>query len=290
MRIISQKAYTFFIFLEASSVNTKIYVSTGSFTGNTYGNSHEHIAGILEKVNADGFEFLMVKRWYDKIDTVIRDFNRWGFNFPVFHMDKNIGEYISRNGDGDVALAAEIFERNCANACELGSKKLVLHLWGGLPSDKNINFNMEYFGKLNEKAMDYGFVLTVENVVCNTFDPMEHLRKLVLLYPHINFTIDTKFAAFHNQLAEYYASDNRYLWDSRHITHLHISDYKGGYMEWEKLRGLHPGQGTTDFSGLFQYMKKIDYDGTISLETTVNPSEDISLTNKSLEFIRKGLE
>lgn len=271
-------------------MQTKIYVSTGSFTGNTYGDAHLHIAGILEKLSADGFEFLMVKRWYENIKIVVKDFKSWGFSYPVFHMDKNIGELLSQNNEGDVALATAYFERDCENACFLGSKKLVLHLWGGLPSDKNINFNVNYFGKLNEKATEYGLVLTVENVVCNTFDPLEHMKKLTLLYPHINFTMDTKFAAFHHQLADYYLLENEYLWNNRHITHLHISDYNGGYMDWEKLRGLHPGQGTTDFTGLFQHMKAIEYDGSLSLETTVNPSEDLALINQSLAFIRKGLK
>jgi len=272
-------------------MNTKIYVSIGSLIGSNYKDSHEHIMGIAEKLNVDGFEFLMTSRWYDKIDKVIKDFKSVGFNFPLFHMDKNIGELISRNNDGDTNKADELFERNCRTACELGSEKLVLHLWGGLPSDKNIDFNIDYFGKLNKKANEYCLLLTVENVVCNKLDPLTHFKRLVELYPNINFTLDTKFASFHNQLYDYYNLSNHHLWENHNITHLHISDYKGGYMDWENLKGLHPKQGNTDFTGLFSFMRKINYDGSITLETTVNPLEDhVTLTNKSIEFIRRGLE
>lgn len=271
-------------------MNTQFYVSLGSFVGSDYKNSHKHIPGIIEKINADGFEFLMMRSWYEKLGEVIFDFKSAGLKFPVFHMDKNIGEFISRNESGDTERAEALFEHNCVTACELGSKKLVLHLWGGLPSDKNIDFNIETFGKLQEKAEEYHLALTVENVVCNTHNPLTHLKRLAWLYPEIQFTLDTKFAAFHYQLGDYCTPEHNWLWKKHFITHLHISDYKGGYMEWERLKGLHPGEGNTDFAALFSFMKSVRYGGTITLETTVNPSEDhVILTNKSIEFIRKGL-
>ncbi|WP_258712364.1 hypothetical protein [Clostridium gelidum] len=40
-----------------------------------------------------------------------------------------------------------------------------MHLWGGIPSDRDINNNSEQFEKLHAISKSYDLLLTVENVV-----------------------------------------------------------------------------------------------------------------------------
>ena len=85
---------------------------------------------------------------------------------------------------------------------------------------------------------------------------------------NVRFTFDTKMAAFHGQMEEIYAKENRFLWEKGHIHHLHINDYGGGYMDWSNLRTLHVGQGIIDFERLFSFLKEIRYTGDYTVEAT----------------------
>lgn len=266
-------------------MNIKILCSIGAFIGRVNGRNHKLIIEYAKKINSDGFEFLMYNSWYDRIDEILKDLKNSGIKFPVFHADKSIGELISRNEEGDVDLAAQLFRENCIMANELKSDKLVLHLWGGIHSDKNIQINTCQYSVLNEIAKEHQILLTVENVVCNQKNPMLHINNLRIHYPNISFTFDTKMAAFHNELELIYEKESEWLFTENKISHIHINDYCGNYMDWNNLRALHIGEGSIDFIRFFQFLKQENYTGTYTVESTSmnkDGSIDIDKLNKSL--------
>ena len=83
------------------------------------------------------------------------------------------------------------------------------------------------------------------------------------------------------------------MWMDKHICHYHVNDYAGGYKEWEKLRTLPIGKGHIDFDRFFEFIHKIGYKGTFTLEATAldrNGVIDIDMLNKQFEFIRNAME
>ena len=132
-------------------------------------------------------------------------------------------------------------------------------------------------------------ILTVENVVCNTYDALIHMKKLYETYGNnIKFTIDVRHAEFHKMLKETCEAD--FLWENDLVPHFHIADYKGEYMDWSKLRPvLTPGEGDVNFAYLFDFLKKIDYKGSFTLEAGARNEAGTALDfvklNKNLDFI-----
>lgn len=119
-----------------------------------------------------------------------------------------------------------MFREDCELARSIGSRLLVLHLWSGQASDQHIERSITAYPVLRDIAERCGLLLTVENVLCNTRDPMTHMRTLAEAYPDVAFTFDTKMAAFHTQLEALCAPGN--AWLLSRIRHFRVNDYGGG--------------------------------------------------------------
>ncbi len=267
----------------------RIFCSTGAVIGRPNGRNIYLLDECVRNLNCDGFEFMMYSTWYDKVEEVKAVALRTGASFPVFHIEKQVGNLISRNGEGDTEKAFELFDINCALARDLCSEKLVLHLWSGIDSDKDMTHNMELYPRLYGIAREYGLLLTVENVVCNHFDPFTHLVSLSREFPDISFTFDTKMSQFHAQTEKLY--ENKEVF--RRIKHFHINDYGGEYMDWSNLKTLHIGKGKVDFDRLFAYLKEQGYNGDFTVEATSfdqNGVIDFDSLNRTFCKIREYLK
>jgi sugar phosphate isomerase/epimerase len=277
----------------------QILFSTAVFVRGNSNHDHTLIIKILPELVSAGFEIFVSQYFTERQHEYIKAAEdvllakEKGAFFPVMHMNQSIGDLISRNGQGDIEKAMQIFEFNCGYAAKFGVKVLVLHLWGGSYSDKNIDVNIKMFPKLKEISDRYNLILTVENICCNTYRPLDHMKKLWELYGHdVKFTVDVKHAEFHKSLAETCESD--FLWENNLVVHLHISDYKGKYMEWEKLLNYSTPItfGDVDFDYFFKFLKSIKYSGSLTVENNrISESDDLAYNfNKAYEFISNGLK
>lgn len=267
----------------------RVFCSTGAVIGRPNGRNIHLLEECVPKLECDGFEFMMYSTWYDKVEEVKEVALRTGASFPVFHVEKQVGDRISRNGEGDTEKALELFDINCRLAKALGSKLLVLHLWSGLDSDKDMPHNMELYPRLEEISRAYGLLLTVENVVCNHLDPFTHLVSLSEKFPDISFTFDTKMSQFHSQTEKLYQNKEVF----RRIKHFHINDYGGEYMDWSNLKTLHIGRGNVDFDKLFAYLKEQGYSGDFTVEATSfdeNGVIDFDSLNRTFYKIREYIK
>lgn len=270
---------------------SKIYCSTGAIISLKNNRNYKLIEEYASKIDCDGFEFLMYDSWYENWEQIAQYLAGKKTDFPVFHIEKQVGELISRNEEGDIEQAHKLFEINCKMAKIIGSKRLVLHLWGGLPSDRNISVNIEQFAGLQKTAKTYGLLLMVENVPCNHENPLAHLERLQKAYPDITFTFDTKFAQFHSELDAAFEEEYQWLWKGA-VQHVHINDYAGEHKEWKKLRSLHPGEGRIDFKAFFSRLEEVNYEGTFTIESSsVHDNGGIYLEklNESLRYLREHI-
>ena len=267
----------------------EILCSTGAIIGGANKRYYKILDEFSKKLSCDGFELMIYRAWYENIEDVVDDIRKMSLNIPVIHCDKHIGEMISIYEEGNLESAISLFEINCQVAADIGASKMVMHLWGGLPSDQNIKNNISTFAILDKIAKKHGIILTVENVVCNREEPMSHLLELYKTYPDIAFTLDTKMAAFHNQIDMIYEKEWSWMWEGGHIKHLHINDYKGGYKDWQNLKTLHIGEGKVDFDKFFNFVNEVEYSGDFTIEATSFNKDgevDFDKINNSINIIK----
>ena len=266
----------------------KILCSTGALIGRPNGRNYKLLKELKDKINCDGFEFMMYETWYSERAEVLKFILSLDLNIPVMHCEKSVGEIISRSENLNEAF--ENFKINCSMAEKLGAKKLVTHLWGGLPSDRNFTNNINAYKELKNIADAYKIELLIENVVCNTLSPMKRIKELYLIYPDIKFVFDTKMAQFHRELTEIYKEENAFLFKENRVKHIHLNDYKGEYMDWSNLKVLPVGEGDVDFKSFFNLLKEINYEGDFTLESTAFNKEgivDTNMLNEEISLIKK---
>lgn len=272
----------------------QILCSTGALIGRPNGRNFRLLEDLKKRLYCDGYEFMMYSTWRDKVDELLDYLKSIELYTPVMHCEKSVGENLSLGEDKKLLSdAISVFELNCKIAKSISAKKLVLHLWGGLTSDKHFEVNKKAFSELSHIAKDYNVDLLVENIVCTEKDPFLRWSELYALYPDIHFIFDTKMAEFHGMLDLLYSDEYSWLWEEDHIKHFHINDYAGGYKDWEHLVTLPIGKGHVDFEKFFAFFKKHLKADTLTIESTAfdkNGIVDVKMLNDQVEYIKSKLK
>lgn len=262
---------------------SSVLCSTGAIITRRNGRDYTLLHSIVPQLRCDALEVMMYQDWHQCLKGMRKGLE--GFRTPVLHMTKQIGQWISED---NLADAVRMYRRECDLARDIGAKLLVLHLWSGQASDQHIERNIAAYPVLRDMAARRGLLLTVENVLCNTRDPMTHMKTLAEKYPDIAFTFDTKMAAFHSQLEELYVPEN--AWLLPHIKHFHVNDYSGGHMDWANMSVKQLGKGHIDLDRFFAFVRQMGYAGDLTCEATaVNEDGTIRYDemNASLDRIRR---
>lgn len=265
---------------------SKIYVSSGTMVGRINSFNHKIFTENAPYIGCDGFELMIFPTFFEKYDDVMPDLERAGLHIPVTHADKDIGKYLSCSEEGYRERALTEFEKNCAVAEIVGSKKTVLHLWGDLVSDTFIENNISCIDALLEIAERHSQRLLIENVPCVSKDPYTHLKRIADKYPELKFIYDTRFSAFHSQHETFLSSG---WFENGRIDHVHVSDYIGPVGDFKSLRPIpHLGKGIAELDKLLSRIKSL-YSGTYTLESPeMHPDRTYTdKINEDVEFIRK---
>jgi len=264
----------------------KVLVTTGALIGRPNGRDYRLLEGLAKQLKCDGFEFMMYSTWQDERSEIVDYLKATGLDFPTVHCQKGIGEDIA---EGNLSEGLSRFDGDCLMAEQIGAKLVVLHLWNGRISDSHMGRTLLSVPELQKIAAAHGVTLAIENVVCNMESPLEHFDQLLSLYPDVSFTFDTKMSAFHGELYRMASDECERFWDG-HIKHIHVNDYKGGYMDWDNLRTLPIGAGNIDFSRVFDHIHKTSYDGDYTIEATAfdqNGVVDTAMLNDCVGKLRK---
>lgn len=276
--------------MEENRMIHRILCSTGCLIGRPNGRNYHLIREYSGSLQCDGLEFMMYEDWYCEVTELLAYLKELPWDIPVMHCQKSIGEQISGGDREDLKKALEHFAVNCHIAKEIGAKKLVMHLWDGLTSDRHFENNLCAYAKVQSIAESYGLELLIENVVCAKGDPLTHFRQLADVYPGVSFVFDTKMAAFHGQMERLDSKEFRWLVEENRIHHFHVNDYNGGYMEWEKLKTLPIGKGNINFERFFQWIHEMHYEGDFTVEATAfrkDGTVDGAMLNDCFEKIRQ---
>ncbi|MBO4416028.1 MAG: sugar phosphate isomerase/epimerase [Lachnospiraceae bacterium] len=266
--------------------NKKVLCSTGALIGRPNKRNYRLLKEFAGQLDCDGFEFMVYDSWYPEIDEMIETIKGYRLSIPVVHCEKALAEKFAgaelkyENGEflyremtpeedkENCERAIEEFRANLRIANEFGADQMVFHLWNGLISDRHIERNIERFGKLKRLAEAAGVLLMVENVVCNTYDPLHDMEIVHKSYPDICYVFDTKMAEFHGQTMQIFEPEWEWMLSEGHVKHLHINDYSGGIKDWGNMRVLPIGQGHVDFDGFFSKLGKYGFEGYYTVEAT----------------------
>lgn len=287
----------------------QILCSTGALMTKTAFEKIKVLKEAGEKLSCDGFELMVDSLWYDHLDELLTEVKAMNLNIPVVHCHKRIGEMLSgikvtyENGsfreyrlsekeDADrFEEALDKFQKNVLIASELGAEKMVIHLWNGTESDRNLSRNIERFSVLRQIAEQKKIELLAENVICNTYDPLSNLSELQKVYPDACFVYDTKMAEFHGQTMKLFEPEYVEMVKDGHVRHLHINDYDGGYMDWSNFKVLPIGKGHVDFDTFFENLSKYGYQGDFTVEATAIDATtgeiQYEMLNQCFEDLRK---
>ncbi len=266
-------------------LNNKIYCSTGTIVGQKNNWNHRLFVDYGKYIEADGFEFMMVKAYYDKLSEVLRDALKSGLRFATLHIEKDVGIYLSCKEEGYFERAMSLFELNCKAAEELSAEKVILHLWSGQISDSLIENNLSCLDRLYEIADRSGVSLLIENVPCTKKTPFENLSLIAEGYPKARFVYDLRFGAFHEENEKFLSSG---MLENGMIDHIHISDYVGPAHDFSSLRPiLHLGEGIIGLDRLLPRIASV-YHSTVTLESPEICSDRCAyeVINRDLEYIK----
>jgi Sugar phosphate isomerases/epimerases len=268
-------------------MNNKVYCSTGTIIGGENNFNWNLIVENKNNIAADGFELMMLHVYYSQFREMEKQFAANNMVFPVIHGGKNIGDLLSHADQESTVEALRLFDLNCEFGVNIGAEKIVLHLWGGYDSDKNIDYNIDMCEKLLEISEKYNITLLIENIPCIVKEPLSYWNILEKRYPQLKFIADTRFLGFHSQTEEIFESN---WFDKGKITHMHVSDFSGPPRDFSTLRPiLHPHDGMIDMDTLLT-KATAKYNGSITLESPVINGDgtlDIEKLNSSLNYIKK---
>lgn len=272
-------------------MNRTILTSTGTMVSRL--NGFDYVRALREAARicadglASGIELMMLPVYYEKYPDVVANIKVNGLSAPVIHCEKEIGTMLSDAGYahsvGNTAneeelrgKITELFRLNCKIGEMAGSRRMVLHLWGGVNSDRYIDYNISVLGALTETAKEHGLRLLIENIPSVANDPLSNWNRILDAHAlgDNGFIFDTRFGKLHEQ-GEEILQNERVI---PHIEHIHISDFAGTYREFKALRPiLHPGEGSVDFPRIAELLDSIGYSNTITLESPVALENDMDI-------------
>lgn len=269
----------------------KILCSTGTLVGRANGYDHTIILKNRDAVDADGFELMMLKAWYEYLPSVARDLEKANVSTPTIHFEKDVGALLGLGDAEDREQGIRLFCKNAEMAKAIGAEKAIAHLWDGRFSEKQSEEMITLLPTLYEICDRCDVELVLENVPCRVPTPFDLICRIAELFPNTRFTFDTRHGTYLGQCERFFEST---LWKDR-IGHLHISDYSGETVPgmWGVTRPiLHPGEGIIDFEKLFALMPPY-HGGTITLESPVireDGSWDMKKLNHTLSYLREKCE
>ena len=159
---------------------------------------------------------------------------------------------------------------------------LTLHLWfdARFVKEEVITFKVGLLRHFIQKAADYGITVCLENLS----ETASHMVVPFTEHPLLNLTLDLGHAQLLTEMNTSYGFIERY---PERIKHVHLHDNRGGDSYQDDLHLL-PGEGIVDFQKVFERLRAMDYDRTITMELT--PSEIAKCLNHVKELLaRSGL-
>ena len=269
----------------------QLLCSTGTFSRFPNFTDYHALLTYGPQLDVEGFELMFYPAWYPHLKRIADDLGKSRLNIPVMHSEKNIGVALGNPEPATRAQGVQWLEDNCRLAHSLGTRVLVLHLWGWPELDDHLEYNLQPLHECLDIATRYGLELAIETIPCRLADPLHNIHRALEHDQRCRVALDTEFLAQHQQLQEVFLAN--WLWKTGHVCHVHIKDFDGqAFLPDGNRKYLHPGEGHIDFTRFFTDLKHCGFHGSVSLEAPVIDAEgnvNIAKLQKSLSMMRQFL-
>ncbi|MGD2086744.1 MAG: sugar phosphate isomerase/epimerase family protein [Candidatus Aminicenantes bacterium] len=150
---------------------------------------------------------------------------------------------------------------------KLDMSLLTLHLWFDARFVKPdvINFKVELLNEIIAKAAHNRITICLENLS----ESAAHMDLPFNELPLLSLTLDIGHAQLLTDKNRSFEFIENY---PQRIKHIHLHDNRGGDSYRDDLH-LPPGKGTIDFKRIFKELRRIGYDGTVTLELKIHEIE-----------------
>ncbi len=152
----------------------------------------------------------------------------------------------------------------------VGAEHFVIHCimpygcYSGEASERQVEMNREFFGRLLKTAEEYRVVIDLENLpfpqlpISRTNEVLDFVKEMNT--PWMRMCLDTGHCSFYGDSP----AESVRLIGKEYLTTLHVHDNDGpNDRHWE------PGRGIIDWADFSRALHEIDFDGVVSLETGV---------------------
>ncbi len=269
----------------------QLLCSTGTFSRFPNFTDYHALLTYGPQLDVEGFELMFYPAWYPHLERIADDLGKSRLNIPVMHSEKNIGVALGNPEPATRAQGVQWLEDNCRLAHSLGTRVLVLHLWGWPELDDHLEYNLQPLHECLDITTRYGLELAIETIPCRLADPLHNIHRALEHDQRCRVALDTEFLAQHQQLQEVFQAN--WLWQTGHVCHVHIKDFDGqAFLPDGNRKYLHPGEGHIDFTRFFTDLKHCGFHGSVSLEAPVIDAEgnvNIAKLQKSLSMMRQFL-
>ncbi len=266
----------------------QLLCSTGAFSRFPELTDYQSILEYGPQLDVDGLEVMFFPGWTDDIENIATTLHESSLHIPAIHAEKGIGPALISPQPGEREQGWRWLQASCRLGQIVGSKTLIIHLWGLPDSDDRLAENLAVLPDCITMAEQHDLILAVETVPSRSGDTLGNVRRAVEHDNRCRVTLDTEFLALHGQLEAALQAD--WLWQDRRVPHIHIKDYDGALYSTDNYRRyLHPGEGTIDFHHFFAALKARHYEGAISLEASIvnrDGTRDLPRLKRSLELLR----
>jgi sugar phosphate isomerase/epimerase len=270
----------------------QLLCSTGTFSRFPDLTDSRFILTYGPELAVDGFELMFYPDWTTTIEHIASDLLKSGLKFPAIHAEKGIGPALVSSRQEEREQGWLWMQASCKLGNLLGASLLIFHLWGLPDSDEKIEQNLQHLQECLNMAEEFELQVAVETIPCKQNDPLSNVRRAIEQDPRVLVALDTEFLAMHNQLDMALESD--WLWQQDRVCHIHMKDYDGGLYSTNNIRRyLHPGEGRINFSMLFDTLRRRNFCGNISLETSVvnyDGTRDIQQLKRSFSMLREMID
>ncbi len=168
-------------------------------------------------------------------------------------------------------------ERDIRVFAQLGANKVNVHPFVNVPLHENRwvrERNIEVFQRLVDYAAPFGVKMMVENIAQN-FNTPRDLSMVFAAVPDLGFHLDVGHA---NLETEHNLTLELATVFSDRLEHVHFSDNNGGDLDLH----LPLGVGKIDWKWIVHILKRVGYDGTITLEVFAHDREYLRMSKDKL--------
>jgi sugar phosphate isomerase/epimerase len=274
------------------SETMQLLCSTGAFSRYPDHTDYRAVLTYGPQLDVDGFELMFYPEWVEHLDEIAGELGQSGLRFPALHAEKSVGTALGSLQEEEREQGLHMLEANYRLGSALGTRLLVLHLWGWPELDDRLEVNLQCLGRCLDLAESHGLELAVETIPGRHADPLSNVRSAIEQDARAKVALDTEFLARYGQVEE--ALEAAWLWQEPIVRHVHIKDFETTLFSRENNRRyLHPGEGEIDFARVFDALKAHNFHGNISLEASAINSEgvvNVEQLQKSLALLRELID